>query len=111
MHHGHRFGVLLLQVCRLFQGNPWEVWLHRLSGYAVSQQRNPCFSVPNTPPRPSLECWEEAYMAYGLFGAVHTAPDPHQAQEEQILAHLLDDHVIRHVSNIKSEELGVRQYR
>lgn len=34
-----------------------------------------------------------------------------QAQENQILEHLLDDHVIRTVSNIKSEELGVRQYR
>jgi hypothetical protein len=34
-----------------------------------------------------------------------------QAQEDQILEHLVNDHVIRHVSNIKSEELGVRQYR
>jgi hypothetical protein len=36
---------------------------------------------------------------------------PCQAQEDLILEHLANDHVIRQVSNIKSEELGVRQYR
>eukprot|EP00775_Hariotina_reticulata_P006541 gene6541-6767_t len=34
-----------------------------------------------------------------------------KAQEDMILEHLANDHVIRQVSNIKSEELGVRQYR
>eukprot|EP00878_Enallax_costatus_P006653 GHUV01006972.1.p1 GENE.GHUV01006972.1~~GHUV01006972.1.p1 ORF type:complete len:642 (+),score=226.36 GHUV01006972.1:1431-3356(+) len=34
-----------------------------------------------------------------------------KAQEELILDHLATDSVIRQVSNIKSEELGVRQYR
>jgi hypothetical protein len=34
-----------------------------------------------------------------------------QAQEDTILDHLANDRVIRQVSNIKSEELGVRQYR
>jgi hypothetical protein len=34
-----------------------------------------------------------------------------QAQEDLILDHLANDRVIRQVSNIKSEELGVRQYR
>jgi len=31
--------------------------------------------------------------------------DPCQAQEDLILEHLANDHVIRQVSNIKSEEL------
>jgi hypothetical protein len=34
-----------------------------------------------------------------------------KAQEEQIMAYLLQDKVIKEVTNIKSEELGVRQYR
>ncbi|WIA35381.1 hypothetical protein OEZ86_003830 [Tetradesmus obliquus] len=34
-----------------------------------------------------------------------------KAQEDTILDHLANDRVIRQVSNIKSEELGVRQYR